>query len=336
MKKTRSIFLTIFIIGVILFSTNTYAASMGLSISKTTAYVGETFTVTISGINGRVAITSNENVSISPSGTQWVEGSMTISGSAKSAGTGTITVLPIDVSTTSAEPEEVTSSASRSITIKEKSSENPTPTPEPTKAPTTTTNKSTTTTTTKKDTNTKQAPTPTPEPTKEEKEDNFYISKIELKGIKEDGEEVELVLSPEFKKDVYEYTCEISKDIKRINVEKDAGDYTKSVIVSGSGELKDEEENIITLRLLAEDHEEKTYKIKVVRIETEYEAEDETIETSAEIQEDNNKNRISMPIWAFILMQALIIIFEILIIKFVPWGSIFGRRNHGRSGRRSR
>lgn len=316
------IVLLIYILAII--HTNSYAATMNMSISKTSGYVGDTFTVTISGINGKVTISSNSNVTLNKSGSQWVDGSLTITGTAKTVGTGKITVTPVDVTTTAAEPEEVTTSASRTISIKEK---------EVTQTPAT---PPATTTTTKKPTTTTKPATTTKTETKaeEKKEDNFYISSVTLKGIKENEEQVDIALSPQFNKDTYEYTCNVTSDIKKIELQKDAGEFTNSVIVTGLEELK-EGENIITLQLSAENYKAKTYTIKVIKEKQEIE---ETVDTVAQIEENNKEKikteteeqktkMISMPFWVFIVMQISIIIVEVLVIRFIPWKNLFKFKN---------
>lgn len=318
MKKIKNstifaIILTILVIGI---HTNIHAAGMGMSINKSSAYVGDSFSITISGINGKVSISGNSNVSLSESGTKWVEGSMTITGTAKSVGTGTITVTPIDASTTGADPVEVTKAVSKSITIKEKEKMVET-SPAQTTTSTTETSKNTTSTTS----NTKTA-AKTKVETKVE--DNFYISAITLKGIKENGEQVEIGISPEFNKDTYEYTCNIAADIQKIDLQKDAGDYTNSIVVTGLDELT-EGENTIKLLLAAEDHESKTYTIKVIKeakevIENEPEPEqEENIENNKEKAETK---MISMPVYLFIIMQIIIIMVEVIVIYFIPWKKI--------------
>lgn len=315
-KQIKKIIIAAFVICfAILLNTKVYAATMGMSINKTSAYVGDSFSVTISGINGRVNITGNSNVSLSVSGSQWVDGSLTITGTAKSVGTGTITVTPVDASTTAAEPEEVTASASRSITIKEK------------ETPPTTTTTPQTTTTNKSNTSTTNKATTTTTPKEETKvEDNFYISKLVLKGVKENGEVVDIELTPGFNKDTYEYTCNVSSDIQKVELEKEAGEYTNSIIVNGLDELQ-EGENIITLMLSAENHEAKTYTIKLIK-----EKQEEVIETVAEVEENinkeesNNVKMISMPIWVFVIMQILIIVVEVIVIQFIPWRNLFKKK----------
>lgn len=318
LKQYKIIFIITFLIFIFaILSTSSYAASMGMSINKTSAYVGETFTVTISGINGKVNISSNSNVSIDKSGSQWVDGSLTITGTTAAVGTGKITVTPVDVTTTAAEPEEVTASASKSITIKEKEVEQAKPA---------TTTKPSTSTTTKKPTTNK-----TETKTEEKKEDNFYISSVTLKGFKENGEQIDIALSPAFNKNTYEYTCNITSDIEKIDLQKDAGEYTNSVTVTGLDELK-EGENIIKLQLSAEDHEAKTYTIKVIK-ETKEEVKEVVAEVSEQKEnidsnkEDKNVKMISMPLWAFILMQVIIIIIEVIIIYFIPWRDLLRIKN---------
>lgn len=327
MKKIKNniiftIILTILVIGI---HTNIYAAGIGMSINKSTAYVGDTFNVTISGINGKVSISGNSNVSLNTSGTKWVEGSMTITGTAKSVGTGTITITPIDASTTGADPVEVTKAVSKSITIKEKEA---TPQAPQTTSTTTTTTKDTTSSanTTTKTTNKTKIETKVEE-TEKQQEDDFYISAITLKGIKENGDQIDLELSPEFEKNTYEYTCNITSDIQKIDLQKDAGDYTDSVIVTGLDELV-EGENTIKLLLSAEDHESKTYTIKVIK--------EETKETVAEVvnQEDNVNDEkkeetkmISMPLYLFIIMQIIIVVIEVIAIYFIPWKKILKKKN---------
>lgn len=306
MKYKMIIIFTILLFEILLINNIVNAASMGMSINKSSCNIGETFTVTISGVNGKVSVSGSSNISLNKSGTIWIDGKETITGTAKSVGKGTITVTPIDASTTAAEPEEITSSASRSIEIKEKQTTPTTPT-----TPTTTTKKPTTVAKPTTTTQTKQE-----EPKKEVVEDNFYINSIVLKGIKENGETEDIILSPEFNKDTYEYTCNVSSEITKIEIQKEAGQYTNSIIVTGGEELKTGE-NIITLMLSAEDHQAKTYTIKVIK--------EEAVKTSANIAEEKIEEdkpqkepaMIHMPVWAFIALQMGIIVIEVLTILFV-------------------
>ena len=76
---------------------------------------------------------------------------------------------------------------------------------------------------------------------------------------------------------------------------------------------------------IREDHESKTYTIKVIKeakevIENEPEPEQEE-------NTDNNKEKaetkmISMPVYLFIIMQIIIIVVEVIVIYFIPWKKI--------------
>lgn len=320
-KKKIGYIVSIFILVIVLvFQGQTVqAASMGLSISKSTAYVGDTFTVTISGINGKVNISGNANISLSTSGSQWVDGSLTITGTAKAVGTGKVTITPVDVTTTSAEPEEVTASASRTITIGKK--EEPKPTPEEGNKNTDTSNKNNNKPTTKTETPKKETTPIT------NQEDDFYISMVKLIGVKENGEKEEIALSPAFSSQIYTYNCEIGSDIQKIEVEKEAGQYTNSITVTGLEELK-EGENVLTILLAAEDHQAKTYTIKLMKApkEEEQETSANVIENNQTKEKENKTAMITMPVWAFVLMQIAIIVVEMVLLFLVPWRKILKRR----------
>lgn len=301
MKKIqRSIMLgIIFCVITMLFSTKVQAAGIGMSINKSSAYVGDTFSVTISGINGRVSISGNSNISISPSGTQWVRGSLTITGTAKSVGTGTITVTPVDVSTTGANPVEVTTKASKSIKISEKPVQT-----QPTKQPTTT-NK--TTTTNKKTTTTKKTETKTPIVETKEKEDatpQLGIHSLKLVGIKETGEEVEISLDKGFDINTFEYACHVANDIKTVRIEKEAFEYNDLVQVSGLEEELKVGENVITLKL-EKDGKSVSYQIKIIKEEPKQE---ETEETNAEVEtQEKQPIMVSIPLVWFIVLEIVIV-----------------------------
>lgn len=319
-KKKIGYIVSIFILVIFLvFQGQTVqAASMGLSISKSTAYIGDTFTITISGINGKVNISGNANISLSISGSQWVDGSLTITGTAKTVGTGKVTITPVDVTTTSAEPEEVTASASRTITISKK--EEPKPTQPTDNKNTGTSNKNNSKTTTKTET----PKTETTPVTKQE--DDFYITMIKLIGVKENGEKEEIVLSPAFSSQTYTYNCEIRSDIQKIEVEKEAGPYTNSITVTGLEELK-EGENVLTMQLAAEDHQAKTYTIKLMKAPKEevQETSANAIENNQTEEKENETAMITMPVWAFVLMQIAIIVVEMVLLYLVPWRKILKR-----------
>lgn len=314
MKKIKNLVLVliIFITG-ILINTNIYAAGIGMSINKSSAYVGDSFSITISGINGKVKINGNSNVSLSTSGTQWVEGSMTITGTTKSVGTGTITVTPIDVSTTGANPVEVTTGTSRNITISQK--------PEQTKPTVTTPTTPTTTnkTTTKKEDKKTEKTTEKVVETKEKEEatPELGIHSLKLIGVKENDEEVEISLDKEFNIKTFDYNCNVANDIKTLKIEKEAYEYNDLVQISGLDEELKIGENIIVLKL-SNKGKEVTYTIKV----TKENKTDEAIVTSVEPERQSVKEMVvTIPLIWFIILEIAIVIVSvtvtILVIRYL-------------------
>lgn len=298
----------IFCVVNILFCTKVNAAGIGMSINKSSVYEGDTFSVTISGINGKVKISGNSNISINPSGTQWVRGNLTVTGTAKSAGTGTITVIPIDVSTTGANPVEVTDkeTASKSIRINTKPVEQPTTT-QPIQQQTTN-NKTTKTTKTNKTTTTKKTETKTPIVETKEKEEatpQLGIASLKLIGIKENGEEVEISLDKEFNINTLDYACNVANDIKTVRIEKEAYEYNDLVQISGLEEELKVGENDITLKL-AKDGKEITYHINIKKEEKQ----ENLQEVSAVLEGDQTKEKImvSIPLIWFIVLEIIIIV----------------------------
>lgn len=243
MKKKISIVFAIILSVIFALTLRVEAASMGLSINKSSATVGETFTVTVSGINGKVTISGNSNVSVSPSGSQFVDGSLTITGTAKSAGTGTVTVTPVDATTTAATPEEVTAAASKSITIKANESETP-----------------------KKDENTGNTPQNTTEEPKvtpsQTKEEQTKSGEYHLKSLSTSVG----TLKPSFNTYNQDYTLEFPADydmssLKSIDVSAAATDSKAKVSGTGAFEVK-EGDNEIIVNCTAENGKVLAYRIK--------------------------------------------------------------------------
>lgn len=304
------------------FYTNVQAATFGLKASKTEVTVGESFNVTISGIYGKVTI-SGSNTSISPSGSQFVDGSLTLTCNTNKEGTAKVTVTAHEAATTGANPQEVSETKSVTVNVKAKpiveQPKPPAPTNTQTSNKTNTSNKPTTTkktTTTTKKTETKKE-TPVVE-TKEEEEATplWGISEVKLIGVKENDEKIDLELDKKFDINTYEYLCNVSNDVKRIEVQKEAYEYNEFVTITGIEEDLKDGENIITLKLSKEGQNELLYTIKVNK-----EAKQEEIQSvSAEVIEnkDEKKNAsISMPVWSFILLEFAIVIITAVITFFV-------------------
>ena len=248
MRKKISIVVAIVLSIIFALTVRVEAASIGMSINKSSADVGDSFSVTVSGINGKVTISGNSNVTVSPSGTQFVEGSLTITGTAKSAGTGTVTVTPIDVTTTGADPVEITSPASKSITIKAKEETKP-----------------------KEDNNTgntssdpKQNPGTEPQTKKEEQKtksgENHLSSLSTSVGT----------LDPAFRSDNLDYTLKFPEDydmseLKIIEISAKGRENSKVTSGTGTYEVK-EGENEIIVYCKAENDDVRAYRIKFTKV----------------------------------------------------------------------
>ena len=223
----------------LIFISNINAASIGMSINKSTAYVGESFSVSISGINGKVNITSSSNVSISISGIQFVEGAMNITGTANAVGTGTVTVTPIDVTTTSADPEEITAARSVSINIKEKEVINNN------NNSSNSNNQSNNTVASNTQNNNSNA--------NNTKSSNNYLKSLQ---VSEEG------LTPDFNRNKLNYSLSVGEKVTSINVTAVPEDSKAKVYVSGNTELKDGDNNVL-ITVTAQNGSKRTYTIVV-------------------------------------------------------------------------
>ena len=216
-----------------------YAASINASISASEVEVGDTFTVSISGINGRINVTGS-NVSVSPS-TTFVEGSATITCTETASGTGTGTIIPVDVTTTGAEPEQIEESVSRSLTIKAA----PTPEPEHHEEP-------------PADNVTTE---PEAKPTETEKSRNNYLSSIYVSAG---------TLTPSFNRETQDYTLvfddkfDFSK-FDKLTVDTTLEDEKASKTGGGTVDVV-EGENSVSIRVTAENGiNYRTYVIKFTK-----------------------------------------------------------------------
>ena len=303
-RKLVKILSFISIISILLLQTKVEAAGLGVSANKKEVTVGESFTVTISGVYGKVTI-SGSNVQLSPSGTQFVDGSLSITATTKSEGTASVNVTAVDIVTTGANPQEVTGSKSVSVTVKAKE------TPKPVEQPqtTTTTTKTTTTTNNKKTTTTpKKTETKKTEvvETHEEEEatPQLGIASLKVIGVKENGEEVEIPLDKEFDINTFEYACKVEGDISTVKIQKEAYEYNDLVQIIGLEEPLKLGENVITLKL-AKDDKEVSYVIHL----TKEQPQEEVKEVTAEPEEEQKKEQamVSMPVVWFVLLELAII-----------------------------
>lgn len=148
----------------------------------------------------------------------------------------------------------------------------------------------------------------------EETEEDKEKTKLGLTSIAID-DEYEIYLNPEFKTDIYEYTINLKEDLTTIPLTAIANKENAKVDIEGNEDLKDGE-NIITITVTDEETNETVkYTIKVNK---EKEPEDEVLETTAEIVEEDNKNTDSnnnLILICTAIVLILLIIISIIIYK---------------------
>ena len=330
MRKKILLSIAVFIIIIGLSSLNCLAISVPVSISKSSAYVGDSFSITISGVNGRVNISASGPIKLNETGSIWVDGSKTISGTCTGAGKGSITVSPVSVTTTSAEANFVKEGKTVYITVNAKPTLTPTPTPTPTSKPTPTptptpkpTTKPTTTPTPTPKPSVTPTPTPTPTPTQNEEEVKMPLGIYKLDVVAEnvDGEKTDILLDKEFERERLEYSCNVSSDVTKIDFSIESQGY-KTEIQGNQEELQDGA-NVFNI-LVKDGSKTITYKVTVNK-SVNYETE-ETVAGIVEdntIDSDNNSNgenffnkKINMDVKWFIALILGIVFVEAVIFIF--------------------
>lgn len=341
MKKLKIMLSILVLLVAIVIMGEVEAASITTSPSSISIAEGETTTFTIKANNatGNIVIKSSDSsiASVSPS-SSWIENnSITVTVIAKRAGTATISAYStktegVSSVANSEDGSSVDVKASCSITVKTKTVVPPAPKPEPEPTPNPggstggTTSGGTTTkpsgNTSKKETTTKKEEKELPEE-KEEKEEAtppFGLSSLIITAVKGNEEKEEITLTPNFQMDCYEYTCNVSTEITKIEIAKDAGIYNEYITIEQEESLKPGE-NIIKIKMAKEGQEEVCYTIKVIKEEAE-----ETVALLEENTMSKEEFKITMPIIPFMIMQLGIIVIEVITIKYIPWRRIFKRK----------
>lgn len=249
MKKLNKIIT--FMLVFMLFGLNVQAASANLSVSKSSIYVGDSFTATVTA-NGVAAW----NIHISASGpvsgckldqadatADALDTNKTFSVTCKSTGEGTITVTLKGDVTSSNDGKPVKLSSSKEVTVNKKTT-------------TTTTTKKTTSTTTKKTTTTtKKVDNSTTTTTTKKVEKNNDAT---LKNIVVDGYDIK------FSSNTYEYTINVKNNVNKLNLNISKNNDKSNYEIIGNDKLVSGENNII-IKVTAEDGTIKEYKIKVIK-----------------------------------------------------------------------
>ncbi len=165
---------------------------------------------------------------------------------------------------------------------------------------------------------------PTEEDTQDQEEENTTdTNKVEEETTEDEEEQTlglkkltiaDITLSPEFEKNVYEYTAKLIGDKTELDIKATAIDEGQTIEIIGNKDLK-EGENIITIMVTSEDEKEtKTYQITVNKSLVDEEA----IAKEKEEQEKQQKKQQRLIIIG-ILGSAIVIISIILIVRYIRY-----------------
>lgn len=211
---------------VLLLTIKSNAASLSISTSKSTVAPGESFTVTVKLNNGAGYVTSEGQ-------TQWLDNSsFSYTKTAGSSGSVTVSASGTAADYTTEEDQKV--SASKTVKIVK---------------PTSNSGGNTSGSSNNK-------PTTTTKPPVEVKKSTDNTLK--------DLSITEGQISPEFSKDVKEYTLRVAYEVAQLNVTATPNDSKAKVEIIGDKDLQ-EGENILTIRVTAEDGSVADYVVKVTR-----------------------------------------------------------------------
>lgn len=299
------------------------AASVSMSVSNSNPTVGDTITITISGADGVASISSSDSSVLSVGSISWIDREGTkVQAVAKKEGKATIILTPVDVVTPS--KEQVVDAKKVTINVKAKSQpkpENPTDNSSSNSGSSSTSNK--TPATNKPNTDKEKVKDVKEVEQKEEATPQFGMNSLILNGIKENGEKQEITFEPTFNIDTYEYFCNVSSDIKDIEVLTEAVEYNDYVKIEKPENLVDGE-NIIKITMSKDDIN-LTYTIKINK---EAKIVDENIEevNEKEIQAKADKNIITLSVTQFVVIIISICIIEGVLLK-MPWKKLLKKKD---------
>lgn len=316
MKIYKKMLVILAIMFMTLLSNKVYAAGAKISVSKQEVEIGSTFTVTVTGTGAATydikasvsgagisdTINLNAYTEDLSNGTKKTSKTYT----AKQKGTVNISIKSgSNVTVAGGKGSQPITGSSKTVNIIDKK---PVQTQKPVEQkPTTPTPNTTNKTATTKKIENKKTEKIVETKEKEEARPELGIHSLKLIGVKENGEEVEVSLDKEFNIKTFDYTSNITNDIKTLKIEKEAYEYNDIVQVSGLDEELKVGENTITLKL-SSDGKEVIYTIKVTK-EEKIEI-DETLPANAEPEQQKAEEIIvSIPlIWFIVLEVALVIV----------------------------
>ena len=225
--------LIMFVIAVTAIITNVcYGASIVINAGSTDLTVGSATTLTISGndIAGKVSITSsNPGVIALSTSEEWLDGTVTVRATAKSAGSAYITVRSIDTSSAST-GEPVSAAAGANITAKEIVNT--------TIIPQTANNRYI-----------------TQNSVVDTRSSNNYLSSLSVEGYE---------ISPAFNADTNNYTMNVKSDVSELKLSAIPADNNSKVVVDGNLDLVSGDNNV-TVTVTAENGYKRVYTIVVTK-----------------------------------------------------------------------
>lgn len=211
---------------VLLLTIKSNAASLSISTSKSTVAPGESFTVTVKLNNGAGYVTSEGQ-------TQWLDNS-SFSYTKTAGNSGSVTVSASGTAADYTTEEDQKVSASKTVKIVK---------------PTSNSGGNTSGSSNNKPTTT------TKPPAEVKKSTDNTLSALSI---------AEGQISPEFSKDIKEYTLRVAYEVTELNVTATPNDSKAKTEIIGNKDLQ-EGENILTVRVTAEDGSVADYVVKVTR-----------------------------------------------------------------------
>ncbi len=248
MKKRYLIILILFTLILIILGGSVKAASFKITASKTNVSPNETFSISVGGdCIGRVNISVTNGTASTSS--VWVEQNyQTVNIKAGGSGSVTITATPT-AGFSDADANEY-KPGSRSVKVTIVSPNTSTPSEKPNTKPGNSGNNNNTNSNIKNPVKNEQTVT-------EEKSSNNLLSSLSINSG---------ILTPNFDANVSEYSVDLSKGIKTISISAESQDSKARIEGTGEIELKPGE-NLIDIKVIAENNEERIYKIKAYAYE---------------------------------------------------------------------
>lgn len=297
MKKIVTAILAVLLL--IIFQTNSYAASLSLGVSKGEVALGDTVSVTVNfggtvaaadvtvsfdsskfaykGVNAGTANSTGSSVKVSYYDAKKGISSITLTFTSIALGSGKFTAKANNTVDINVNPVTVSGSPSKTVTVKaaEKKEEPKS-------------NNQSSKPTTKKETTPKKEIVSKKEETKKEevketpKSNNANLSSLNIEGFS---------LTPEFNKDTTKYSVSVENDISSLNILANTEDSKAKCEVLGNNDFA-VGTNIVTVKVTAEDGKVKEYIIEVDKAEN-------IVETPISDNEESPKQSNSSNLGAF-------------------------------------